>query len=202
MDEGTRTTSKRWKRRSINWAAVSAMAALLSAIAAMSTAGAGIWHPPVPIPGIQVKLNWVGPTPTAGPGPSVGRQSSPASRPGTPSPLPSGQVVPGVTLQVDAVSPECCAQAFDIAIGVTNTNSGPFILSYDSDNVVVEDSTGHLYPVAHNGNHQVSVRANADDQKAIDVIAEQTILPSATSIAVTFPIISGTESVQLTWSLR
>lgn len=58
--------AKRRRTRRINWVAVSTIAPLLSAIAAMVTAANGLWHPPVPIPVIQAKIIWIGPTPITG----------------------------------------------------------------------------------------------------------------------------------------
>ena len=76
------------KRRSINWiGSASALAALLSAVAAMTTAATGIWHPPVPIPVIQAKVTWVGPTSAAAQ--PTAAQSAGATPRQAPSPTPS-----------------------------------------------------------------------------------------------------------------
>jgi 3-keto-disaccharide hydrolase len=56
------------RRRGINWAAgTTALAALLSAVAAMTTAATGIWRPPVPIPVPRVSVTWVAASPAAAP---------------------------------------------------------------------------------------------------------------------------------------
>jgi len=81
-------SGKRQKRRPFNWVAVSSIAALLSALTGMVTAGAGLWRPPVPVPGIKVVL--VGPT--AAPGPS-GSASTQVRTPATPSPTATPQSV-------------------------------------------------------------------------------------------------------------
>jgi hypothetical protein len=80
--EKTSSTVKRRKRLSVNWVgAVTASAALMSGLAGMITAANGIWHPPVPIPVLQAKISWVGPS---GPSPAASA-AQPATLP-TPSP--------------------------------------------------------------------------------------------------------------------
>lgn len=210
-----RRERRRW--RPINWVAVSATATLMSAIAAMTTAATGVWHPPVPVPVIQAKITWIGPTtpppaqaspaaapPTSTPVPAIQQPVSTAPLAGisTPSPAVEGQVTPGVTLRIAAVTPNCCSQAFQISVTATNSTNDPFILAYDSDTVVVRDSTGHIYPVAHSGNRQVTVRENSREQQAIYVSALQAILPSATALEVVFPTMSGAANVRVTWILN
>jgi hypothetical protein len=78
---------RRRRRRQINWAAgVTAFAALLSATAAMVTASAGVWRPPVPIPVAKVSITWVAASPQAA-GPAA--TSAPSTPGHTPTPSPS-----------------------------------------------------------------------------------------------------------------
>jgi hypothetical protein len=184
---------------------VSTIGPLLAGIAAMMTAAAGLWHPPVPVP---IRIVWVGPsattaqTPPVTPLPAASSQAVAATPEPSPLTTGAGRVSSGVTLKIESVTPSCCGPQFFINIGATNTNINSFILAYDSDAVMVQDNTSHVYPIAHSGNRQVNVAANADDQSVIQLMVQQTLSPSAVSVMVTFPLISGTENVQLTRSLR
>lgn len=73
------------RRRRINWTAgVGALAALLSGIAAMTTAAVGVWRPPVPLPVPRVTITWTSsatPTPGATPTPVSAQTPAQASPP-------------------------------------------------------------------------------------------------------------------------
>jgi hypothetical protein len=113
---GRRPTARR-----INWAAgVTAFAALLSGTAAMVTAGAGIWRPPVPIPVPKISITWVAASPPPGP--------AAASGTATPSPTPVTTPLP-TSYQAD------WAASMDGWTGVPQWKTIPGIL--------VSDGTSH-----------------------------------------------------------
>ncbi len=88
--EEEQASRERRGRRTFNWVAVSSIATLLSAITGMVTVGAGIWRPPVPVPGIKVVL--VGPTAAPTLHDTTARvNSSPAA---TPMATPTASVLP------------------------------------------------------------------------------------------------------------
>jgi len=69
---GSTKKGKRRRRSSITWVgAAAAVGTLLSGAAAMITAANGIWHPPVPIPVIQARVTWIGPTPASVPSSAI-----------------------------------------------------------------------------------------------------------------------------------
>lgn len=76
------------RRRRRSWAAgLGAFAALLSGIAAMTTAVAGIWRPPVPVPIPRVSITWPTPTPVPAASPAAAAVVSVAT-PTPPEPTP------------------------------------------------------------------------------------------------------------------
>lgn len=87
-------TASRRKWRAINWVAVSATAALLSSLTGMVSVGAGLWRPPVPLPGLKITIV----EPTAGPahsGDALARTNA------TPSPTPTPSLASVLPYQAD-----------------------------------------------------------------------------------------------------
>ena len=101
MTSETSTTDTAGARRKVNWAAgVTAFAALLSATAAMLTAAAGVWRPPVPIPVPRVSITWVGPSPVAAQQAQPAASAMPAAVL-SPSPTPSAAGRASTTYHAD-----------------------------------------------------------------------------------------------------
>jgi hypothetical protein len=118
------------KRRRISWGAgITALAALLSALAAMITAGTGVWRPPVPIPALNVKVTWVGPSPPA----AAQAQAQPTAS-STPVPTP----MPTPTKDTSAGFRADWSSGMDGWAGVAQWKTIPGLL--------VSDGTSHLSP--------------------------------------------------------
>jgi hypothetical protein len=122
------TVSAAGKRRRISWAAgITALAGLLSASAAMITAGTGVWRPPVPIPVLNVKVAWVAPSP-----PPVAQAQPTASS--TPTPVPAPMPTP--TKDTSAGFRADWSNGMDGWAGVAQWKTIPGLL--------ISDGTSHL----------------------------------------------------------
>jgi len=109
----------------MNWAAgTTAFAAFLSAVAAMTTAAAGVWRPPVPIPIPRVSVTWVAASPAGGQ--QVGAVASPTTAPGlSPTPGVSPSTGSSASYRAD------WASGMDGWVGVTEWKAIPGMLISD-----------------------------------------------------------------------
>jgi hypothetical protein len=126
-------SGKRRKRLAINWVAVAAIGTLLSAFAAMVTAGAGIWRPPVPIPAIRV--TWAGPKEAAGqPTPTVARTTPSAPVTTSVPPVVAADYVGMWTGSATSASGTYLPPTFAMTIHIRNGGIGAIVGDFTRDN--------------------------------------------------------------------
>jgi hypothetical protein len=202
---GTQATGRRVRKRAINWAAaVTAMAALLSAIAAMVTAANGVWHPPVPIPVLKTSVVWVGPTqvatqPNASTSPAPSDQGGAVPKPPV-GPSTVANLGNGVTMWISGFYPST-----EISFTIANNGQNPFILDLVPEDVTVYDDQQppQAYSVADmTGNHQViNPHYSPPCNGCMNFTVDGAPVPTARRWTVNIKAVSGRRNVSIVYTL-
>lgn len=208
MTTDQKKPERRKGRRAINWiGGITALAAMLSGVAAMITAANGVWHPPVPIPVVKVAVGWVGPTPSASPRAASTATPAPAPTPSdsespvpTPPPGPStvADLGSGVTMWITAVQPE------ELELGVANHGPNPFVLDFNATDVSVYDdqSAPHFYAVASvGGGHETVASESTSCAPCAFVYLREPPASMARHMTIAFRAISGRENITIVYAL-
>ena len=198
---------RRKGRRSINWAAVSSLAAIGSALAAMVGTGYGILHPPIAFPAIRFTVIEPSSKPTQSaevPTSTPSYFPSPAGiglaeRCSQPQPSSTAMILaPGVTITPVAISSGGNTNRDTIQFEVLNNSLQAYALRVDFRQVAIIDNCGNSYRVDTSAlpTEDVSVNASGGDI-TLKVTTVPMIDPAARSVIVTFAAISGNQSIQM-----